>query len=105
MMKYKCPHCEKDTFSPILKMRCGGMTSYGKPCPECGRRCVNGKTALIANSIFSVLGLIAILYCYFTSRSFIDVLLTGIIPFVSTVIMRLLVNMFIGELVPSIKRK
>ena len=50
MMKYKCPHCGKETFSPWMKLRCGGMTSYGKPCPECGRRCVNGKASLNAGA-------------------------------------------------------
>ncbi|MBR6106886.1 MAG: hypothetical protein IKQ39_02665 [Oscillospiraceae bacterium] len=104
-MKFKCPHCGKETFSPWRKMRCGGMTSYGKPCLECGRRCVNGKTALIANTVLSVMGLVAILYCYFTFRSYRDVFLTGVIPFAATIIMRILFNMFVGDLVPALKTR
>ena len=105
MMKHKCPYCGEESFSPWQKFRCGGMTSVGKPCPSCGKRCVNGKTNLIANIILSLMGMGAILFCYLTFRTYLDVVLTGVIPLAATFVMRILFDMFVGELIPAIKSR
>ena len=66
-MKHTCPHCGKQSFTPLMKARCGGMSSAGKPCPECGVRCVNGKISLAVHIVLSLIGLVIVIYNYFNS--------------------------------------
>ncbi len=105
MLKFTCPHCGKKTFTPIRKALCGGMTSNGKQCPECGGWCVNGKPSLIAGLVLSAIGLGALLYAYFTYMSRRDVIIRGLIPFAATILLRFVFNMFVGKLIPRLKKK
>ena len=103
-MKHICPHCGKQTFSPIQKALCGGMSSAGKPCMGCGRRCVNGKTSLIVNSILRLIALGMIFYTYFTYTAYIQILYFGVIPLILAYVLGFLFDMFFGRLIPAIKR-
>ncbi|MBP3309527.1 MAG: hypothetical protein J6L05_01770 [Ruminococcus sp.] len=64
MSIYTCPHCGKKTFNPLKKAFAGQLNSKGKPCMECGKRCVNGKGATIFNAVYCVLCIIAIVVFY-----------------------------------------
>ncbi|MDD5948018.1 MAG: hypothetical protein PUC41_09550 [Oscillospiraceae bacterium] len=103
-MKHQCPHCGEKTFSPLQKALCGGMSSAGKPCPKCGFRAVNGKLALVVNSITLGVALVMIFITYFTHDSKTDLLLFGVLPLVLAYVFNFLFNMFVGKLIPAIKR-
>ena len=104
-MKFTCPHCGEKTFSPLQKALCGNMTTLGKPCPACGRTCVNGKASLIIHIVLSVIGLGAVLFAYFTWMTPSDLLWRGIVPFAATIVLRFVLDMFVGELIPTVKRQ
>ncbi|MCR5306086.1 MAG: hypothetical protein K6E36_06265 [Oscillospiraceae bacterium] len=104
-MMHTCPHCGKKTFSPLLKARCGGMSSVGKHCPECGTRCVNGKTSLAVHIALSLTGLILVLYNYFTQTSAAQFLLGGVLPFFLCIVLGFVYDMFFGKLIEAIKRE
>ncbi len=40
------------------------MKSKGKPCPKCGKLCVNGKGASVFEAVFCLVGLIFVIYVY-----------------------------------------
>ena len=101
MLKYTCPYCGNKTFNPLQKALCGGMTSKGKQCPDCGGWCVNGKPALIAGLVLSLIGLCALIYAYFTFVTTRDVIIRGVIPFAATLVLRFVFNMFFGKLIPQ----
>ncbi|MBR6599330.1 MAG: hypothetical protein IKK88_03420 [Oscillospiraceae bacterium] len=64
-MKYKCPYCEKNTFTLIQKIFTGGMTSKGRACPECGKHAVHGMKANIFRSVMNLIPLIFFMVNYF----------------------------------------
>ncbi len=103
-MKHQCPHCGETTFSPIQKALCGGMSSAGKPCSECGFRAVNGKLALVVNSITLGIALVMIFITYFIHETKMDLLLFGVLPLVTALVFNFVFNMFFGKLIPAIKR-
>ena len=103
-MKHTCPHCGEKTFSPLQKALCGGMSSTGKPCQNCGHRCVNGKLSLIVNSITLGIALIMIFITYFTHDTKTEVLLYGVVPLLIAYAFNFVFNMFVGKLIPAIKR-
>jgi uncharacterized protein (DUF983 family) len=69
MSIYTCPHCGEKTFNPWTKAFAGQLNSKGKPCKNCGRRCVNGKGATIFNAIYSILAFAGIIFTYLKAPS------------------------------------
>ena len=103
-MKYECPHCGAKSFSPLLKARCGGYSSAGKPCPECGKRCVNGKASLAVKTVLRLTALIMIIWIYLVHTTFQQILIFGVIPFVLSLVLGFVFDMFFGKLVEAVKR-
>lgn len=103
-MKHTCPHCGKPSFSPLMKARCGGFSSAGKPCPECGVRCVNGKVSLIVNSVLRFAALVSILVTYFVHTNKMQIFWFGVCPLIGAYVLGFLFDMFFGKLVEAIKR-
>ena len=64
MSIYNCPHCGEKTFNPWTKARAGHMISKGKPCPKCGRLCVNGKGATIFRFIFYIIAFVGVIVTF-----------------------------------------
>ena len=104
-MKHICPHCGKKTFTPIQKALCGGMSSSGRPCPECGVRCVNGKVSLLLNSLLRLAAFIMIIYTYFTHDTMMQVVWFGVVPLIASFVIGFLFDMFFGKLTEAIKRQ
>ena len=102
-MKHVCPHCREKSFTPWQKARCHGMSSAGKPCMKCGRRCVNGKDSLAVHTVLSLIGLGLIIYNYFTLDTATDFLLGGVLPFIAVQVLGFVYDMFFGKLIPAIK--
>ena len=103
-MKFTCPHCGEKTFGPLLKARCGIMSSDGKPCPECGVRCVNGKVSIGVHIVLSLIGLVIVIYNYFNFDNAIQFLTGGVLPFLATQAAGFLFDMFFGKLIVALKR-
>ncbi len=103
-MKHQCPHCGEKTYTPLQKALCGGMSATGKPCSNCGFRSVNGKLSLVVNSITLTIALIMIFITYFTHDTTMDLLLFGVLPLVIAYVFNFIFNMFVGKLIPAIKR-
>lgn len=61
---YECPHCHEKTFNPITKAFAGQMTSKGRACRNCGKRCCNGMGSTIFHTITDLIALIISAYCY-----------------------------------------
>lgn len=106
-MKYTCPHCGNKTFTPIQKALCGGMSSAGKPCPECGGRCVNGKVSLLVNTLLRLAAFIMIIYIYFAHEpgNYMQVFWFGVVPLIAAYVIGFLFDMFCGKLTEAIKRR
>lgn len=104
-MKHICPHCGQKAFTPIQKALCGGMSSKGKPCPECGRRCVNGKASLIVNTVLRLAAFVMIIWIYFVHTSLIQVFWLGVVPLIAAYAIGFVFDMFFGKLVEAIKRE
>ena len=104
-MKYECPHCGEKVFTPWQKARCGGMSSSGKPCPSCGKRCVNGKDSLAVHTVLSIVGLVLIIYNYFTFDTPMQFLLGGVLPFILVQVLGFVYDLFFGKLIEAIKRE
>ena len=102
-MKYECPHCHEKTFTPLQKALCGSMRGRGKPCPKCGRRCVNGMGNIYFSSILSVVAFVAILVIYFTAseRIYSSIVIGCIIA--GSLLVNFVVNMFFGKLTEPIR--
>lgn len=64
-MKHECPYCGEKSFSPVKKAFAGSLTSKGTPCPNCGRKCVNGKQSTIFHTIAGLLMLAGVLFICF----------------------------------------
>ncbi len=66
MPKYTCPYCGNKSFSLVLKLRTGGMTSRGTACPDCGKHAVHGWGATAADTVIMAAAFIYILVNYHT---------------------------------------
>lgn len=64
MSIYNCPHCGEKTFNPWTKAMAGHLISKGKPCPKCGKLCVNGKGATIFRAIFSIIAFVCVVVIF-----------------------------------------
>jgi hypothetical protein len=64
MSIYTCPHCGEKTFTPMRKAMAGNMKSKGKPCPKCGKLCVNGKSATTFDAIYCLAAFVLVIYIY-----------------------------------------
>ncbi|MBR4201861.1 MAG: hypothetical protein IKQ91_11460 [Oscillospiraceae bacterium] len=104
-MKYTCPHCGNKTFTPLRKALCGGLSSSGKPCPECGGRCVNGKLSLLVNTVLRLTALIMIIRIYFKHTTLTEVFWYGVVPMIAAYVIGFLFDMFFGKLTEAIKRQ
>jgi hypothetical protein len=102
-MKFECPHCHEKTFSPIQKALCGSYRGYGKPCPKCGKRAVNGMTGIYFQTVLSILIGAACLIIYFraTERVYSSIIMACLIA--GYFVLNFLFNMFFGKLVEPIR--
>lgn len=102
-MKHKCPHCDKEAFTPIQKALCGSLRGRGKPCPECGRRCCNDMGSIYFSSVVSVIAFAAIIviYLFATEKLYSSLLIGGII--LLSLALNFLYNMFFGKLVEPMR--
>lgn len=62
MKKYECPHCHEETFSLFQKIFAGQMTKQGKPCPKCGKKCVNDANSTYARIIINLILLVFMIF-------------------------------------------
>ena len=104
-MKHTCPHCGEKTFSPLEKAMCGGMSSSGKACLNCGIRCVNGIPSLVVNSVLRLIALVMIFYTYFTYTKLSQVFWFGLLPLLLAFVLGFVFDMFFGKLVEAIKKQ
>lgn len=101
MKIYNCPHCGERTFNPITKALAGQLNSKGRVCPNCGKRCVNGKGATIFNAVYCLLAfaLVVIIYLYAIPGE--SIICIGLV--LSMFIVPRLVNAFCFKLAEAIR--
>ncbi len=94
-MKYRCPYCEKQTFSFLRKATTGGMASKGKACPECGKHAVHGFKSTISRTI--LLSIVLIFIIANSLREFVDPLIC-ILLFIGVYLFCMIINGLFFEL-------
>lgn len=101
MSIYTCPHCGEKSFNPLTKAMAGQLNSKGRPCPKCGKRCVNGKGATIFNAIYSLIAFILIVITFLYAIPG-EIIIVAILLLSICVVPRL-VNAFFFKLDESIR--
>lgn len=101
MSIYTCPHCGEKSFNPLTKALAGQLNSKGRPCPKCGKRCVNGKGATIFNAIYSLIAFILIVITFLYAIPG-EIIIVAILLLSICVVPRL-VNAFFFKLDESIR--
>ena len=104
-MMFTCPHCGEKTYSPITKALCGGFSSSGRACPQCGGRSVNGKVSLGVHTVFRLAALVMIFWSYFKFDTMQEVLIFGLVPLILSFIFPFIFDMFFGKLTEAIKKE
>ncbi|MBQ9893917.1 MAG: hypothetical protein IJM38_00835 [Ruminococcus sp.] len=107
MSIYTCPHCGKKGFTPITKALAGKMNSKGRPCKNCGKRCVNGKAATIFNAVYSLITFVCMVLLFLFSQRY-DFLAIREVPIMILLILSLFVvpavaNAFFFKMEESIR--
>ncbi len=104
MKKHVCPHCGKESFTPIQKAMAGSMRSMGKPCQECGRRCCNGMGSIYFSTIVSTIVLVLAIVIYLNAQEKIvsTAIIAGLI--VLRFVLVFLFDMFFGKLTVPIRK-
>ena len=102
-MKHECPHCHEKCFTPLQKALCGSMRGRGKPCPNCGRRCVNSMTSIYFSSATSGIALAASIFVYLAmeNKLYSSLIIGGSI--LLSFVLNFLFDMFFGKLVEPIR--
>ncbi len=95
MKKYKCPYCNKESFTLWQKFIAGGMTSKGVVCQVCGKHCVHGLKSTIFNSV--VMG-IALIYTIIVFATDYGTNLSAIIVVVSAFLIGKIFNALVCDL-------
>ncbi len=91
----------------MTKALAGKMNSKGKPCRNCGTRCVNGKGATIFNAIYSVIVIVFMVWYFLNSQKY-DFLAIREIPvflllILSEFVVPAVVNAFFFKMEESIR--
>ena len=107
MSIYTCPHCGEKTFTPMKKAMTGSIRTKGKPCPKCGKLCVNGKSATTFSAIFCLIAFAAVIYIYIHGADN-EWMFTHEAPMVIGLILSMLIvpriaNAFFFKMMPSIR--
>lgn len=102
-MKHTCPHCREKVFTPLQKALCGSMRGIGKPCPNCGKRCVNGMGSIYFSAAISGVAFAAVIAVYLlsTEKMYSSIIIACII--VGSLLLNFLFNMFFGKLEKPIR--
>lgn len=101
MSIYTCPHCGEKTFNPFTKALAGQLNSKGKPCKNCGTRCVNGKGATIFNAVYCLCAFALVIYIYLHPTIFEILEVIGLL--LSMLIVPKLVNAFFFKMTEAIR--
>ena len=83
------------------------MKSKGKPCPKCGKLCVNGKGATIFSAIYCLIAFIFVVYIFVhgidTEWMFFHEAPMVIGLILSMFIVPMIANAFFFKMMPSIR--
>ncbi len=101
MSIYTCPHCGEKTFNPLTKALAGQLNSRGRKCPNCGKRCVNGKGATTFNAIYCLLAFAGVVYTFLTAIPYEIPIVIALIA--SIVIVPRIVNGFFFKMTEAIR--
>ncbi|MBP0974309.1 MAG: hypothetical protein J5851_10430 [Oscillospiraceae bacterium] len=102
-MKHECPHCHEKTFTPLQKALCGSMRGRGKPCPNCGRRCVNGMSSIYFSSATTGIALAVSIFAYLAMESKLTSSIIIAASIAGSLLINFLFDMFFGKLAEPIR--
>lgn len=79
----------------------GQLNSKGKPCKNCGTRCVNGKGATIFNAVYCLCAFALVIYIYLHPTIFEILEVIGLL--LSMLIVPRFVNAFFFKMTEAIR--